>query len=143
MHPAHLSMSYCCRMRSRRYLLLAGWLVLATAVEPRAAAPVTIAGELVDVQCQLRDPKNVGPDHADCALSCAKRGAVLGILASDGLYVVTGDFTHQKNRRLIEFVATIVEATGLAGETEGGKLIALTGIRKTPGTRSAERGMRN
>lgn len=103
-------------------------LALACAVVPIAAAPVTVTGELVDVQCQLKDAKNVGPDHADCALSCAKRGATLGILARDGLYVVTGDFTRENNRRLIEFVAKTVEATGTVTEKDGKKLLAITDI---------------
>jgi len=124
-------MSYCSRMPSAsRRIVAAACLAVVFVIMPISAAPVTVTGELVDVQCLLEDAKNAGPDHVDCALSCAKRGAVLGILAADGLYVVTGTLTLETNRRLIEFVATTATATGTVTERGGRKLLAATDIRR-------------
>ena len=59
----------------RRLMTIAA-LVLVSAVTamPLGAAATTLRGEVVDVQCSLKDTKNKGADHADCALSCARRG---------------------------------------------------------------------
>jgi hypothetical protein len=95
---------------------------------PLAAAPSTLTGEVVDVQCALKDAENTGTDHADCALSCARRGATMGILTADGMYTITGDYTRENNRRLLEFVAQQVEATGDVSEKDGKKLINVSAI---------------
>jgi hypothetical protein len=100
---------------------------LATPV-PLAAAPSTLKGEVVDVQCALKDTKNTGSDHADCALSCARRGATMGIRTEDGVYTITGDYTRENNKRLLEFVAQQVEATGEVTEKDGKKLIDVSAM---------------
>ena len=100
---------------------------LAAAV-PLAAAPSTLKGEVVDVQCSLKDAKNTGTDHADCALSCARRGATMGILTADGMYTITGDYARENNKRLLEFVAQQVEATGEVTEKDGKKLIDVSAM---------------
>jgi hypothetical protein len=93
-------------------------------------AEETVAGEVVDVQCYLRSADNVGTEHEDCALSCAKKGATLGILADDGVYTITGDYAAAANEKLIEFVARRVEATGAVTERDGRKLIAVTSLKR-------------
>ena len=96
------------------------------------AAPQTIKGELVDVRCALQDADNRGADHVDCALSCAKRGATMGILADDGVYTIAGEYARDNNKRLLEFVARPVEATGEVTEKDGTKVITVTAIAKAP-----------
>lgn len=86
-----------------------------------AADRRTIRGEVVDVQCVRKAPDNVGQDHVDCALSCAKRGALMGVLTADGLFIITGDYTANSNQKLIPFIARIVDASGVVtdnGETK-------------------------
>jgi hypothetical protein len=83
----------------------------------------TIKGEVIDVQCKLKKAENTGTEHADCALSCAKRGAAMGILTPDGVYAITGDYAAEKNKKLIEYVAKNVEATGDVTEKDGHKSI--------------------
>lgn len=100
---------------------------LATPI-PLAAAPSTVKGEVVDVQCALKDTKNTGSDHADCALTCARRGATMGIRTADGVYTITGEYTTENNKRLLEFVAQQVEATGEVAEKDGKKLIDVSAI---------------
>lgn len=94
-----------------------------------SAATETVTGEVVDVQCNLKDSKNHGADHADCALSCAKKGAALGILTSDAVYTITGDYTKDNNQKLIEFVSRKVQATGHVMEKDGKKTIHLESIK--------------
>ena len=117
-----------------RRLMAVGALALATAVTtiPLGATATTLKGEVVDVQCNLKDAKNKGTDHADCALSCARRGGTMGLLTADGVYTITGDYTKENNKKLIEFVARQVEATGEVTEKDGKKLIELSTLAPAP-----------
>jgi hypothetical protein len=93
------------------------------------AGAKTVKGELVDVQCQMKDAGNKGAGHEDCALSCAKRGAAMGIMAADGVYTITGDYTANKNAKLIEFVSKNVEASGEVTEADGKKTINVASLK--------------
>ena len=73
--------------------------------------------------------RTAGDAHVDCALSCARRGATLGIRTVDGVYTITGEYTGEMNRRLIEFVARTVEATGEVTERDGRRTIRIRAIR--------------
>jgi hypothetical protein len=95
---------------------------------PMRAAGTTVKGEVVDVQCSLKDAKNKGADHADCALSCARRGGTMGLLTADGVYTITGDYTKENNKKLLEFVARQVDATGEVTEKDGKKLIDVSAL---------------
>ena len=100
-------------------------------VSGAAAEPRTVAGEVVDVRCYEKTADNAGDAHVDCALSCARRGATLGILAADGVYIITGEYTAGTNTRLIEFVARRVEATGEVTERDGRRTIRVRTITRT------------
>ena len=105
-------------------------LLLLAGVTPRAAAqPRTVVGEIVDVRCVEKSADNAGDAHRDCALSCARRGAVMGIQAADGLYIITGGYTAENNAKLIAFVARQVEATGEATERNGRRTIRAREIK--------------
>lgn len=94
------------------------------------AAEQTVKGEVIDVQCHVkRGDKGHGADHANCATSCAKKGAPLAILASDGVYEIAGDYAKDNNAKLIEYVAKTVEAKGEVTEKDGKKTIAVTSIK--------------
>ena len=110
-------------------------LVLMVAPAGAAAQPRTLVGEVIDVRCFEKDAANAGDAHVDCALSCARRGAVLGIRTADGVFVIVGDYTAEANKRLIEFVARTVEATGDIAERDGRRTIRLreiTLVTRTP-----------
>jgi hypothetical protein len=113
-------------MRKAMLAVLALSAALGTA--PMRAAGTTLNGEVVDVQCSLKDAKNKGADHADCALSCARRGGTMGLLTADGVYTITGDYTKENNKKLLEFVARQVEATGEVTEKDGKKLIDVSAL---------------
>jgi hypothetical protein len=102
--------------------IIAGLAACTLALAPLAAADTqTVKGELVDVACAKKDAKNKGAEHEDCAMTCAKKGAPLGIMTADGVYTITGDYTNNKNEKLLEFVAKNVEATGHVSEKDGKK----------------------
>lgn len=109
-------------------VVLAGLLTALVAGAPPSTARFTLTGEVVDVQCLERGTENHGATHADCALSCARRGAVLGLRTSDGIYTITGPFTLDSNRKLIEFVAMTVKATGAVTQKDGRRLINVSAI---------------
>ncbi|MEW6129018.1 MAG: hypothetical protein AB1757_18410 [Acidobacteriota bacterium] len=92
---------------------------------------VTIKGEVVDQPCY--DGKNGarGEGHKACALSCAKRGNQLAIVDEKNIvYSITGDYSANKNEKLIPFVAEMVEVKGVVTEKDGKKSIAVTSIKK-------------
>ena len=111
-----------------RHMLVVAATVLAAAgtTVPLGAAATTLKGEVVDVQCNLKDAKNKGTDHADCASSCARRGATMGIMTADGVYTITGDYTKENNKKLLDFVAKQVQASGEVTEKDGKKVIDVT-----------------
>lgn len=90
----------------------------------------TVKGEVVDVGCQAKKPvENTGEAHESCAMVCAKKGLKMGILASDGVYEIAGDYAAENNKKLIEFVAKKVEATGDVTEKDGKKVITVSSMK--------------
>lgn len=102
---------------------------LAGAAASVTADTATVRGEVIDVLCHEQDASHTGEEHVDCALSCARKGARMGILTEDGVYTITGAYTAEGNRRLLEFVAKTVEATGEVTETNGVRTLNVSEIR--------------
>ena len=101
-------------------LALAGLVMAPMAAQ--APEEKTIKGEVIDIKCHQ------GKGHEACATSCVRRGEAAGIKVGDEVYMIVGDFTADKNAKLVEFVAKDVEATGKIGEKDGHKTIAVTKI---------------
>jgi hypothetical protein len=100
------------------------------AAAPLMAAEKTVKGEVVDVACQLKKaPGGQGDAHKGCADACAKKGAKMGILAEDAVYEIQGDYSANSNAKLLEFVATQVEATGEVTEKDGKKIITVSSMK--------------
>jgi hypothetical protein len=94
------------------------------------AASTTVKGEVVDVACQMKKaPGGQGDAHKGCATACAKKGSTMGILTSDAVYEIAGDYSANSNAKLLEFVATQVEATGEVSEKDGKKIITVTSMK--------------
>jgi hypothetical protein len=94
------------------------------------AASTTIKGEVVDVACQMKKaPGGQGDAHKGCASACAKKGSTMGILTSDAVYEIAGDYSANSNAKLLEFVATQVEATGEVSEKDGKKIITVSSMK--------------
>jgi hypothetical protein len=115
-------------MRKLLASLAAAALVAALGASLRAESK-TVKGEVIDVMCHMKKAENTGAGHSDCALSCAKKGAVMGILTADGVYTISGDYAADNNKKLLEFISKNVEATGEVTEKDGKKIIAVTEMK--------------
>ena len=91
-----------------------------------------ITGEVVDLPCYEGKNGARGEGHKSCALSCAKKGNQLAIVenGTNTVYAITGDYSANKNEKLIPYVAETVEATGEVTEKDGKKFIAVKSLKK-------------
>lgn len=104
---------------------------------PALAKEETVKGQVVDQSCYLKDKtNNAGKDHkmpqdvTDCAISCAKKGAPMALLTSDGkLYTIGGGLAANKNEKLIAHVSHTVEVTGDVTEKDGKMMIAADSLK--------------
>jgi len=92
---------------------------------PALAETETVKGELVDQTCYMKDRKNVGASHRECAETCAKKGQPLAVVTGDGrIYEVTGPLSAGNNAKLVPHLAHTVEITGDVSEKDGQMTIA-------------------
>ena len=109
-------------------------LVLATlaATAPDAAA-VAVKGEVVELACAAsKGAGGRGDAHAACAMDCARKGLPMGLLVGEEIYEIAGDFTAQKNAKLLDFVARKVEAKGELFEQDGRKILNVSAMALVP-----------
>lgn len=113
----------------RRILaVVSGAAFVAALATPLFAETKTVTGEVIDVQCHAKKAENTGTDHENCALSCAKKGAKMGVLTADGIYILAGDYTADNNKKLLPYVAKTVTVTGDVMDHDGEKTIHATKI---------------
>lgn len=96
---------------------------------PIVAAEKTITGELIDHACYTKDAKRVGDGHRDCAMTCAKKGSPVALLAEDGVYMIAGDLTKDNNAALVPHMSHTVEVTGEVTEKDGKKTITAASLK--------------
>jgi hypothetical protein len=102
-------------MRRNAGLLAVGLLLAAVAPSRAADEEVTLKGEVVEVSCYSKQgvAKGTGAAHVACALDCAKQGKPLGLLTDgDGLFKFVGDYTDNRNAKLLPFVGKQVQVKG-------------------------------
>lgn len=108
-------------------------LACTAALAARAGAPAAVAairGEVVDVQCALeKGDAGRGDAHAACAMSCARDGQPMAILTDDAIYLIAGDYTANKNAKLLDFAGRRVEAKGTIDEADGRKSINVAAMK--------------
>jgi len=110
--------------------LVAGAALVVALALPALAADMTIKGDIVDVACATGTKHaGKGDDHIACAVAGAKRGDAIGVKTADALYTITGDYTANKNAKLLDFVARKVIATGEVTEKDGVKSINVKSIK--------------
>jgi hypothetical protein len=120
--------------------MFAGLTVAAFAVVmtvPVFAKTETVTGQVVDQTCYMKDKANTGVNHnmsgkevADCAAACAKKGAPLALLTSDGkVYTIGGGLAADMNAKLIPHISHTVEVTGDVTEKDGKMMIAADNLR--------------
>lgn len=92
----------------------------------------TIKGEVIDLNCYLEDgAKATGDSHKDCAVMCAKAGAPLAILTSDGeIYIPVVSMGKNPNDKLMDFIAQQVEVTGKILQQGTQKGIKIESVKK-------------
>jgi hypothetical protein len=113
--------------RAMLAVIMAAIVGFGAAASAREASTVT--GEVVSLNCYLKNKTEaVGEAHKDCAVLTARRGGPLAILTADELYIVKGEWTKNKNERLIDFIATRVTATGEVVDVNGKKMINVTDV---------------
>ena len=61
-------------------------------------------------------------------MRCAKSGEPMALQTIDGLYLVEGDYTANRNAKLLDFVAKKVEAKGSVTERDGKKTINIAAM---------------
>jgi len=94
------------------------------------AADLTVKGEVVDVACSTaKKEAGRGAAHANCAMVCAKKGQPVGILTSDAVYNVVGDYAANNNAKMLDFVAKNVIVVGEVTEKDGVKSINVKSIK--------------
>ncbi len=80
----------------------------------------TIQGEITAPACSPADVPDVpGESPAAHTMRCARAGAALVIATEDGTYAITGDYTANRNAKLLDFVAQPIEAKGQVTERDG------------------------
>jgi hypothetical protein len=120
--------------------ILAGVIVTAFVVAlgaPAFAKEETVTGQIVDQTCYMKDKaSNAGRDHKmatdvkDCAVACAKKGAPMALLTSDGkVYQITGDLAANMNEKIVPHVAHTVEITGDVTTKDGKNTIAASNLK--------------
>src|SRR5689334_6434703 len=104
--------------------------VVVALTAPAFAKTETIKGEIVDQTCYMKDKKNVGAAHKECAETCAKKGSPLALLTADGkIYQIGGPLAADHNAKLVPHVAHTVEITGDVTEKDGKLMIAGDAVR--------------
>ena len=94
---------------------------------------VTLAGEIVDLQCYMskHGGEGRGPDHAGCANACINRGVTAGFVAKDGtLYVVFDEKMTSPKEKIAGMAGKPVSATGFVVERDGLKAIRVVKIEE-------------
>ncbi|OGX17326.1 MAG: hypothetical protein A3K83_01285 [Omnitrophica WOR_2 bacterium RBG_13_44_8b] len=108
-------------MKKQFILIAVTVLIMATFMIAFSQETKTIKGEVIDVSCYVTAGEK-GEGHKACALACLEAGEPAGILeeATGKVYVViTEDHTTNPSKKMIPYVARIVEATGTVYEKAG------------------------
>src|SRR5437016_677802 len=72
--------------------------------EGHEGKPITLTGTVVDTGCWLTHDSK-GPEHAACALACAKNGVPLAILDPSGkVYISVASDHKNPNLKLMDFI---------------------------------------
>lgn len=104
--------------------------VVAMGASLAARSETTVSGEVIDLNCHLRKTTATPVSQDLCGVESAKRGQPLAILAGDGtVYIIKGDWTKNKNEKLIEWVTKKVDATGEVTDVNGKKMFKLIDVK--------------
>jgi len=110
-------------------ILLLGFGTLVAFAQPKGDT-VKVKGEVVDLWCYLEGGDH-GPDHRECAITCAKAGNPIGLLTEKGeIYVTMGMQDHQPGRDvLIDKMAQTVTIEGTLVKKGGVQVIYVSSVK--------------
>ena len=95
-----------------------------------AAQEILVTGEVLDMTCYIAYNLS-GPDHAECARVCIRKGLPVGIKAQDGkVYLLTGEPGHSVNAELADYAAKTVTIKGKESFRDGFAQLQVEEIRK-------------
>ena len=78
--------------------------------------PTTLHGEIIEISCYKSKGarEGTGAAHLDCAKKCVSEGKAVGLLSDgDGLWALTGDWTKDRNAKLVPYLGQTVDVTGV------------------------------
>ena len=91
---------------------------------------ITVKGEVLDMTCYIAQNLS-GPQHAQCARECIRRGLPAGIKTDDGkVYLLTGKPGDSINAELADYAAQIVTVRGKETARDGFAQLQVEEIRK-------------
>jgi len=95
-----------------------------------AAQEIVVTGEVLDMTCYIASNLS-GPEHAECARVCIRRGLPAGIKTKNGkVYLLTGKPGDSINAQLAEYAAQIVTIRGKETARDGFAHLQVEEIRK-------------
>lgn len=116
----------------KRTLLLI--VVAGLAVYTAASAQVikTIRGEVIDVSCYVIEGAR-GDEHKSCALACLRAGEPAGILeeGTGKIYIIITEDHTNPAKKVLPYVAKVVEVTGTINERGGINTIDIQDINES------------
>ena len=91
---------------------------------------ITVKGEVLDMTCYIAQNLS-GPQHAQCARECIRRGLPAGIKTEAGkVYLLTGKPGDSVNAELANYAAQIVTVRGKETARDGFAQLQVEEIRK-------------
>jgi hypothetical protein len=94
------------------------------------AQEILVTGEVLDMTCYIAYNLS-GPDHAECARVCIRKGMPVGIKGQDGkVYLLTGEPGHSVNAELADYAAQVVTIKGRQSVRDGFAQLQVEEIRK-------------
>lgn len=117
-------------MSRARALLVAAFCAVLFLPPAAQAALTEIKGEVLDVETATARATTAG--YAPLAMERAKGGAVMAVLTDDGVYLVEGEFTANRNAKLLDFVAKKIIAKGTVSERDGRRYLRVVAMTVQP-----------
>lgn len=94
------------------------------------AHEITVRGEVLDMTCYIAYNMS-GPENAEHARECIRKGLPVGIKAEDGkVYLLTGQPQHSINAEFADYAAQIVTVKGKETARDGFAQIQVEEVRQ-------------
>ena len=96
---------------------------------PVQGQEIVVKGEVLDMTCYIAHNLS-GPQHAECAKTCIRKGLPVGIKGEDGkIYLLVGE-KEAVNGELADYAAKTVTIRGKKTMRDGFALLQVEEIRK-------------